>query len=222
MSSARFSLVDGEPARMLVEWRGMYRDLVVTLDGREIAKHAALEENDIFAVDADGKRVIFRRLKPGLEARIDARILEGSASHPVTEAKMAIRGAALLVALQPAYTLGVWLYAGLARGYPSSDGEAMALAALAALGLVSLVLAPMILARSIAAALTSLPIIVVHGVLLVGMTSRLNEALAAIGMAVMAAVAFFACLIMPLSVRILEAHQRASAVGGTSSPAATR
>jgi hypothetical protein len=222
VGTQRFSLGDGEPARLAVQWRGLYRDLVVTLDDRQLARHASLEENDIFAFDVDDKRVIIRRLKAGLEARIDARILEGSASHPVTEAKMAIRGAALLVALQPAYTLGVWLYAGLAVGYPRTDGETVGLAALAALGLVSLVLAPMILARSSASALTSLPVIVVHGLLLVGMTLRLDEPLGAVGIGVMELGAFVACLVMPLSVRILEAHQRASAVGGASSTAATR
>lgn len=222
MASAKFSLVDGEPARLVVEWRGMYRDLVVTLDGRELARQPALDENDIFAVDVDAKRVIFRRLKAGLEARVDGRILEGSASHPVTEARMAIRGAALLVALQPAYTLSIWVYAGLAIGYPRGDGEVLSLAALAALGVVSLVLARLIVARSSVAAFTSLPIIVVHGVLVVGMTLRLQEPLGAVAIGVLQMAAFVACLLVPLAVRVLEAHQRASAVGGASSTAATR
>ncbi len=201
----------------------MYRDVVVTLDGKEIAKHPALDENDILAADlGEGKHVIFRRLKRGLEAPVDARVLEGSASHPITEARLAIRGAALLVALQPAYVLGVWLYAGLAIGYPRDDGEVIFTAALAALGAVSLVFAPLIAARSSVSALTCLPVIVAHGFLASGMALRLNEPLGAVGIAVMEMGAFVACLVVPLSVRVLEAHQRANAVGGAASTAATR
>ena len=137
--SSWFALVDGERPRLEVAWP-FGREVVARLDGAEIARMAPPAE-DFVAFDVDGQRVIVRRAKQGLEARVGERILEGSPTHPDAEARALVRAAAIAVALQPACFAGVWLHSARAEGWPYSDNERVVAAALVALGVVSLVLA---------------------------------------------------------------------------------
>lgn len=213
MSEQRFSLVDGEPAHLVVRYHGMYKDVVVSLGGVELARTPELPENEIIGVDVDKLRVIIRRVPQGLEARVDQRILEGSATHPVAKARGTIHVAALLVALQPASVVGVWLQAGRARGWPSTDAEVLTLAALATLGLVSLVLAWRIARRSSAASLTAVALALVHTPLAARLAWSFDEKVATGSLVALGATTVIACIAAPLSMNELRARERTSAVG---------
>lgn len=112
MASKSFALVEGEPKRLELEWRGRFKDLVVVLDGVQLNaepfSQSEVTQGQVLPLP-DGSHLIVAREKSQLEVTRNGTPLPGSATHPQTQA----RGAAIILWLIAGLTLmlGIIVYA---------------------------------------------------------------------------------------------------------------
>ena len=98
MPKRNYALHDGGPNRIEVAWRGIFKDVVVTFDGKEILRFAdrkALDVGGSYQLE-DGatlnvtfKKASFGSSNAGLSVTRDGKPLPGSAGDPNVEARAA-------------------------------------------------------------------------------------------------------------------------------------
>lgn len=112
MASKSFALVEGEPERLELKWRGRLKDLVVLFDGVQLNaepfSQAEVNQGQVVTLP-DGSRLIVARDKNQLQVTRDGSPVPGSATHPKTQA----RGASTILWVIAGLTLvlGIIIYA---------------------------------------------------------------------------------------------------------------